>query len=145
MAPQLFIKELNAPDLRPPMDAYAHHPYPIRPPTDTTAPGVNYIDLYNMPSLERALDAGYLKGTPVWITEFGIATAWTASQPYFRTPQLQAQYLTDAITRVHKDPRVKMFIWYFLQDNPDWKSGLYDEAGKAKLAANAFTAAAKGG
>lgn len=145
VTPQDFVKGLDADGLQPPMDVFSHHPYPIRPPSDAVNPGASYVDLYSLPVLEKILDEGYLRGKPLWLSEFGVATEPVANQPYSRPPNLQKADLADAIARVRKDDRVKTFIWYFLQDNPDWKSGLYDEAGKAKPAADEFRKAARGG
>lgn len=38
---------------------------------------------------------------------------------------------------------MKVFVWYLLQDHPDWASGLYRQNGKAKPAMKAFRALAR--
>ncbi len=54
------------------------------------------------------------------------------------SPAQQAEFLTDAVRRVRADKRVRIFVWYFLQDNPQWASGLLQQNGRAKPAAQAF-------
>lgn len=142
VTPQAFVTALNA--LRPPMDAYAHHPYPSRPPTDAINPKAGYIDLYSLSVLTGLMDAGYLRGKPVWVTEFGVATKDVPNYHFFRTPELQKEYLVDALTRLRANPRVKVFVWYLMQDNGSWASGLYDEAGAPKPAAAEMRAQAGG-
>jgi hypothetical protein len=139
-----FVEDIAKPGERPPMDVYSHHPYPLRKPSSFNLPNASYIDLYNLPRLERALDATYLKGKPLWLTEFGFGTKPVPNYKFFVTPAQQAAYLTDAVNRVRANPRVKIFIWYFMQDNSQWASGLVREDGTRKPAADAFTAAAGG-
>lgn len=144
VTPQAFVAALDAPDLRPPMDAYAHHPYPSRPPSDSINPNAGYVDLYSLSVLTTLMDEGYLRGKPVWVTEFGVATKDVPNYHFFRTPELQKEYLVDALRRVRANPRVAMFVWYLLQDNGSWASGLYDEAGRPKPAAAEMRAQAGG-
>jgi hypothetical protein len=51
----------------------------------------------------------------------------------------QAQYLQDAYRRVRPNRRIRMFVWYFLQDNAQWGSGLLREDAKPKPAAEVFS------
>lgn len=51
----------------------------------------------------------------------------------------QAQYLQDAYRRVRPDKRITMFVWYFLQDNGAWGSGLLKQNGDPKPAAEVFS------
>jgi hypothetical protein len=141
--PQDFVRYLSAPGLRPKMDAWSHHPYPLRRPADRTPPNRGYVDLYNLPVLFSALDAGYLKGIPVWLTEFGVATRRVEQYPFHVSRADQARYLADALRRVRAMPRVRMFIWYLLQDHRDWASGLLTEAGAPKPAAAVFRRVAR--
>ncbi|MFN8110723.1 MAG: hypothetical protein U0Y82_12895 [Thermoleophilia bacterium] len=143
--PQDFLRALDAPGLRPPMDAWAHHPYPLRKPSTVTPPGISYVDLYNLTVLTRALDRSYLAGTPVWLTEFGFATRRTAEYPFHVNRAQQALFMADAFRRVRANPRVRVFVWYLLQDHPDWASGLYTMAGRAKPAAALFRSQAPRG
>lgn len=138
VSPDDFIKALDAPDLRPPMDAYTHHPYPLTTPRSEPFPGSAFIDLYNLGDLQRTLDRTYLRGKPLWLTEFGFGTQ---SVPEYRLAVgegRQAQYLADAYARVRMNPRVQLFTWYLLQDHPAWKSGLLRQNGRRKASAAAF-------
>jgi polysaccharide biosynthesis protein PslG len=138
VAPDAFIQALGASGLRPPMDVYTHHPYPLTTPRFEPFPGASFIDLYSLGDLQRALDRTYLRGKPLWLTEFGFATR---SVPEYRLAVdegRQAQYLADAYARVRANPRVKLFTWYLLQDHAAWASGLLRQNGRRKASAAAF-------
>ncbi len=138
VTPLAFLAGLAQRGNRPPMDAYSHHPYPITPPRTTTFGGASYVDLYNIGRLETALNRTYLRGRPLWLTEFGFATRQVPNYKLKVSPAQQAEYLSDAVRRVRADKRVRIFVWYFLQDNPQWASGLLQQNGRAKPAAQAF-------
>ena len=143
MTPQDFIKALGAKGLRPPMDAVSHHPYPLTTPRTTTPPGRTYVDLYNLGELQRVIDSTYLRGKPLWLTEFGFATRATREYPFHVTSGQQAQFVRDAVKRVRKNRRVAVFTWYFLQDSPVWASGLLDQRGRPKPAYAVFRSLAR--
>ena len=135
--PVEFIRALDRDGLRPPMDVVSHHPYPQSGPRPGSSP-TGYVDLYNLSQFTAAIDRSYLRGKRLWLTEIGFATAWTREYSTYFTPTLQAQYLSDAYQRVAANPRVAILSWYFLQDEPNWKSGLLNQAGKRKPAYDAF-------
>lgn len=141
--PDVFVRALNARGLRPPMDAVSHHPYPLRPPSNRNFAGASYIDLYNLPRYTSAVDRTYLRGKPIWLTEFGISTRRVPEYPFNTNEANQARWLRDAVTRVRRTPRVKVFVWYLLQDHPAWKSGLLRENGSRKPAFAAFARLAR--
>ena len=145
VTPLAFLSGLAKPGNRPPMDVYSHHPYPITPPRASTFAGASYVDLYNLGKLERALNRTYLRGKPVWLTEFGFATRQVPNYKLKVTPAQQARYLTDAVDRARANPRVRIFVWYFLQDNPQWASGLLQLNGRPKPAVAAFKRATGAG
>lgn len=132
LRPQDFIKALNAPSLRPPMDVVSHHPYPLSAPRAATDPGRNYIDLYNLDVLTRAIDTTYLKRKPLWLTEFGFATRAVPEYRTFFTPANQAKYIVDAYWRVKANRRVTLTVYYLLQDHPQWASGVLRQDGTPK-------------
>jgi hypothetical protein len=138
ITPVDFVTALSKPGVRPPMDAWAHHPYPLRRPTGANLARPSYVDLYNLDLLETTLDAGYLKGKPLWLTEFGFATRPSSGYKLVVREDQQAAYLADAVRRVREDPRVRFLIWYFLQDSPNWGSGLIAQDGREKPAAKTF-------
>jgi hypothetical protein len=143
--PQEFVRLLSRPGLRPPMDAYAHHPYPITTPRKRNNPRASYVDLYNLEVLTGALDAGYLAGKPLWLTEFGLGTRGVTNYRFHVSRERQAELLDDAFRRVRANPRVQVFVWYLLQDHLEWSSGLLDETGAEKPSAAAFRAQVSGG
>lgn len=138
VAPGDFATALNAANLRPPMDVYTHHPYPLTTPRMEPFPGASFIDLYNLRDLERTLDRTYLRGKKLWLTEFGFSTRPVAEYRLAVEEGRQAQYLADAYARVRANPRVQLLTWYLLQDHPAWASGLLRANGKQKPSALAF-------
>ncbi|MEW6583455.1 MAG: hypothetical protein AB1416_11925 [Actinomycetota bacterium] len=138
VAPLDFLAALDASGLRPPMDAYTHHPYPLTRPRTDSVDGVSFIDLYNMGDLQKRLDATYLAGKPLWLTEIGFATRPVAEYRFAVAEPDQARLLADAYARVRANPRVEILTWYLLQDHPAWTSGLLTETGRRKPAATAF-------
>lgn len=138
-SPSNFLTLLNKPGNRPPMNQVSHHPYPITTPRDTNFPGSSYIDLYNVNRFQQEVDRTYLRGKRIWLTEFGFATVKVSEYSMFVSEAEQAQYLQDAYRRVRPNKRIGMFVWYFLQDNGQWGSGLLRQDGKAKPAAEVFS------
>lgn len=139
MTPSAFLKALNAPGLRPPMTVVSHHPYPITTPRDISFPGASYIDLYNINRFQNEVDRTYLRGKKLWLTEFGFSTQKVAEYSLNVSEDEQANYLQDAYRRVRPNRRIGMFVWYFLQDNGQWGSGLLKQNGQAKPAAEVFS------
>ncbi len=130
--PQDFITALDASDLRPPMDVVSHHPYPLSAPRTGTAPGRGYVDLYNLDVLVTAIDKTYLKGKKLWLTEYGFATRPVEQYKTYFSPAKQASYIVDAYRRTKANRRVTMTSYYFLQDHPDWASGVLTQNGAKK-------------
>jgi hypothetical protein len=120
------------------MDVYSHHPYPITGPREQSFEGASYVDLYNLNRLTAALDATYLRKKRLWLTEFGFSTRPVPEYPTSFSEAKQAEYLADAYRRVRANPRVSLFTWYLLQDNPAWTSGLLRMNGSRKPAYQAF-------
>ena len=59
----------------------------------------------------------------------------------------QAKYLTQAVAIARRNPRIDMFLWFLLRDEPrlgGWQSGLTTVTGKRKPSFNAFRRAAVG-
>ncbi len=139
VSPPEFLKALDAPGLRPPMDVVSHHPYPQILPTQAAVRRPFTVDLYNLRTLIDAIDGGYLRGTPVWLSEYGYNTESTAAYPLRVSPQEQAAALSDAYRRARAlGPRVRLMTYYLLQDNQSWRSGLLTMDGAPKPAAAAF-------
>jgi hypothetical protein len=129
-------------------DAYAHHPYyqsPAETPTTKPRPGPRgqeptAVTLGNFDSLVSELDRLYGRRTRIWITEYGYQT-----NPPDRiigvTNARQAAYLTQATRFARRHPRIDLFLWFLLRDEPrlgGWQSGLTTVDGKRKPSFNAF-------
>ena len=138
VTPGDFIAALGTPGLRPPMDVVSHHPYPLRKPTDSTPAGRTYVDVYNLSVLTRAIDATYLRGKKLWLTEFGFATRPVPEYPIAFSRAQQAAYIVDAYRRMKANPRVTLAVYYFLQDHAGWASGILEQSGAKKPGAQAL-------
>lgn len=71
------------------------------------------------------------------MTETGYTTAPTPRRTYWVTPARQAAYLP-RLFRALDQQRVRMIVWYNLQDHRDWPPGLLTEAGRRKPSWAAF-------
>jgi hypothetical protein len=125
-------------------NAWSHHPYPTsltqRPLALVRWPNVT---LSQLPKFESSLNQWFnRKAIPIWITEYGYQTK--PGEPSGVTPAQQAVYLRQALNIAANDPRVQMFIWFVLRDDPTtaWQSGLLERDGARKPAFNTFAALA---
>lgn len=146
IAPGTFARLLA--DVRPevPFDAWAHHPYSdlgFGPLQRYRFPNVNLATLH---TFEQKLDSWFHRADiPIWISEYGLQTR--PARPGGVTVEQQAAYVRQALSIAAADPRVQMFIWFTLRDDPTystWDSGLIGDAGVRKPAFAAFAAAAAG-
>jgi hypothetical protein len=93
------------------------------------------VTLSQMPRFEKSLaDWFHKKDLPIWITEYAHQTK--PPQPRGVTYAQQAAYAAQALNYAAKDPRVQMFIWFILRDDPTsaWQSGLVQRNGTKKPA-----------
>ena len=124
-------------------DAWSHHPYstaPNLPPTQRVRwPNVT---LTQLPKFEESLELWFHKVVPIWITEYGYETK--PGEPKGVTLSQQAAYARTAMNIAANDPRVSMFIWFIVRDDPTsaWQSGLLNRDGSRKPAFGAFSALA---
>lgn len=108
-------------------DAYSQHVYPSSPPRAKTRSNLlAFPTWHTLPQLFRELDeVPRRRGLPVYITEAGYTTAKTPFRAVSFTRRQQATYLRQiANMPVARSPRLKAIIWFNLQDNPTWPSGL---------------------
>ncbi len=126
-------------------DAWSHHPYPVsingKPLAQVRWPNVT---LAQLPRFEKSLSLWFhRKDLPLWITEYGHQTS--PEIPKGVSYAQQAAYLKQAINYAAKDPRVEMFIWFILRDDPTsaWQSGLVQRDGTKKPSFPAFQLVAK--
>lgn len=110
-----------------PFHAYSQHIYPSSPPrAGTRANRVGFPTWGTMPRMFDELDRHrHRRGMPVYITEAGYTTAPTPFRSVQFSPAQQARFLRDiARLPVMRNPRLKAVIWFNLQDNANWPSGL---------------------
>ncbi len=141
VSPVDWIRGMRAAGAR--LDAYAHHPYPLRRGETPSAGGCAHCSTITMATLDRLLAEVKRAwgGKRIWLTEYGYQT-----NPPDRllgvSPGLQARYLGEAARRVHGAPRVDMLIRYLYKDEPDvsrWQSGLTTVGGSPKPSLRAFS------
>jgi hypothetical protein len=136
VSPVAWIRGMKAAGAR--LDAYAHHPYPSSNRETPFAGGCSHCSTITMATLEKLLaEVGRAFGSKgIWLTEYGYQTgAYGVSQ------QRQAELIGQSGLRVYRTPRVEMLIHYLVKDEPRsarFQSGLYNQAGRPKLAALAF-------
>jgi hypothetical protein len=134
-------------------DAFAHHPYyGSRHETPDTRPAVGKqgqaataVTLGNLDVLTKRLDTLYGKKMRIWVTEYGYQTNPPDSLFGVSYAQ-QSRYLLQAYTKLKKNNRVDMFIWFLLRDETragGWESGLYTSGWQAKTARATFASLAK--
>ena len=113
------------------LDAYAHHPHPLRPRTEKPLATIDTL----LREVSRAWGA-----KRVWLTEFGYQT--NPPDTWLGVSQArQAQFVGEAALRAYRAPRVDMLIHFLVRDELDvgrWQSGLFDSGGAPKLSASAF-------
>jgi hypothetical protein len=126
-------------------DAWSHHPYPVaingKPLANVRWPNVT---LKQMPRFEQSLATWFKKkDLPMWVSEYAHQTK--PPQPKGVTYAQQAAYATQALSYLAKDPRVEIFIWFILRDDPTsaWQSGLVTRNGAQKPSYATFSRAAK--
>ena len=144
IAPGTFARLLAGVTPAVPFDAWAHHPYSdlgYGPLQRYLFPNVNLRTLH---TFEQKLDLWFHRSDiPIWITEYGFETRpWRAGGV---TVEQQAAYVKQSLAIAAADPRVQMFIWFVLRDDPSmqtWDSGLIADTGARKPAFDAFAEAA---
>jgi hypothetical protein len=144
VAPGTFARLLALePGLR--FDAYATHPYPTRPNSPPTEK-VRWpnVTLSQLPRFEESLDRWFgRRGIPLWVTEYGYQTK--PGDAYGVTEAQQARYLSQAMSQLMADARVRMFIWFIFRDSVGglWQSGISGISGRPKLSYDVFSSLAR--
>jgi hypothetical protein len=123
---------------RPPADAFAQHLYPALGPTASVA-----MPSYNrLPELIGEMDA-VRPGLPILITEFGWTTQPTSVRASHVPEADQDRFLREAIDMLAAIPRVRLAVWFNLQDNTEWTAGLRRADASPKPSWATFTALPK--
>ena len=125
------------------LDAYAHHPYPGRPQSETPwgpkCVNCQTITMADLGRLEREVGTAFGR-KPIWLTEYGYQT----NPPDLFlgvTPEQQATYVASAAMRVYRSSSVEMLIFFMVRDDRSadgWQSGLFTADGAVKPAYGAF-------
>lgn len=141
VSPVAWLAGMRAAGAR--LDAYAHHPYPTSPRTETpSAGGCDRCLTLTMAALPRlvGLVQGAWPGKQVWLTEYGYQT--NPPDGFLGvSPALQARYLAEAAVRAYESPHVTMLVHYLYRDEPDparFQSGLVYLSGRVKPAYAAY-------
>jgi hypothetical protein len=146
ISPLAFVRAMKAAGAKG-FSAYAHHPYygqKRETPTTPPPPGERgqaptAVTLGNFGVLVREVTRLY-GNVRLWVTEYGYQTN-PPDRAFGVTPRKQREYLEQAYAILRAHPRVDMFLWFLLQDEPllgGWQSGLLTETGKKKPAFPAF-------
>ena len=136
ISPIRFLRELKRAKAK--FDVYAHHPYSRHPsisPSTIPPNRQKTVSLGNIGDLIRELTRLYGK-KKLWITEYGYQT--NPPDRFFGVSwSRQAAWMRKAHTIVRRNPRIDLFLWFLVQDEPDvgrWQSGLVDINGTRKPA-----------
>jgi hypothetical protein len=143
ISPIRFIRELKRANAR--FDVYAHHPYSrdkVSSPTTIPRSRLNQVSLGNIKDLFAELTRLYGKRKKLWITEYGYQTRPPDPAGVSRARQAAWMRLAHTIARRH--PRIELFLWFLVRDEPDrngpalgydgWQSGLVNLTGTRKPA-----------
>ena len=101
------------------LDAYAHHPYPLRPNETPSSGGCKNCPSITMATIPKLLILvrRYFGPKPVWLTEYGYQT--NPPDTFLGvSPRRQATLLSLAAMRAWRLPRVAMLIQYLYRDEP---------------------------
>ena len=125
-------------------DVYAHHPYadagdeaPSFVPRGAHA---RRIQLGNISQLLRTITKFY-GPKHLWITEYGYQTNPPDRTIFGISWAKQALYMKQAYALARRNPRIDMFLWFLIKDEPKmggWQSGLETATGRKKPSWNAF-------
>jgi hypothetical protein len=142
ISPLAFLRAVKAAGLRS-FDAWAHHPYyggPLETPATRPPAWQGAVELGNIGSLISELTRLY-GPRRVWITEYGFQTN-PPDRVFGVSWANQAHYLREAYAIAKANPRIDLFTWFPLRDNPNvstgWQSGLLTDAGVPKPAFSVF-------
>jgi hypothetical protein len=112
-----FARDLAA--FGPQVDAFAQHLYTAIGPADSLSiPSYRRLDEV-IAELDRVRP-----GLPILITEFGWTTLATPQRESHVSEEAQATYLRQAVELLAANARVRLAVWFNLQDNALWTSGL---------------------
>ncbi len=133
----------------PTFDAYAHHPYyatpsqePGKAPPSVGGRAPTAVTLGNINVLIREVTRYFGRRTPLWITEYGYQTN-PPDRVFGVSYRRQAAFLAQSYRIAKRNPRIDMFLWFLLKDEPNvdrWQSGFMTYRGVRKPAFGTFRA-----
>jgi hypothetical protein len=141
MSPVAWIRGMRASGAL--LDAYAHHPYPLRPRQETPwTGGCAHCETITMADLERLIREvrRNFGNKRIWLTEYGYQTN-PPDRGLGVAPALAARYVGESAHRVYAAPYVDMLIHFMVRDDTalgGWQSGLFTSGGSAKPTYTAF-------
>lgn len=141
VSPVAWIRALAAAGAR--LDAYAHHPYPLRPKVEGPwLGGCSHCSTITMADLERLIREVRRSFGPtrIWLTEYAYQTD-PPDGTLGVSPAAQAGYLARAARRAYLAPYVDMLVHFLVRDETaaeGWQSGLFTARGYVKPAYWAF-------
>ena len=114
------------------------HPYPQGPPSVVIPGEPDYANLASLPKVESTIDAifrtyGSSRQIPLWSTEFGVHTD-PPETAYSISPAQAADYLNQSEYLTWRDPRLRSYDQYLLEDAPsgEFATGLEFAGGRPK-------------
>jgi hypothetical protein len=121
------------------IDGWAHHPYANRRGPFYVPPDRDNVTIGVMRRLEVALDRAGHRGTPVWVTEYGVQSSPDTTLGVPLAQQAEYRSISERLLRI--DPRVAATAQYLLTDDValgGFQSGLLTAAGRAKPSLDEF-------
>src|SRR4051794_36808983 len=140
IAPVTWIHGMAAAHAK--LDAYAHHPYPLRPNETPSSGGCRNCPSITMATIPKLLILvrRAFGPKPIWLTEYGYQT--NPPDTFLGVSlKRQATNLSLAAMRAWRLPRVTMLIQYLYQDEPQlsrFQTGLAFVDGRWKPSLQAF-------
>jgi len=135
--PLTFLTAAHAAGMGP-FDVYAHNPYASagNEPPSYVPKGKNRrrIQMGNLNVLLQLISK-YYGPKHLWITEYGYQTNPPDTTIFGTSWKNQAAYMKQAWQIARNNPRVDMFLWFLVRDEPKiggWQSGLETYQGKHK-------------
>jgi len=141
--PLTFLTAAHAAGMGP-FDAYAHNPYSASgKESPSYVPAGNQARRIQMGNLNVLMNlvTKYYGPKHLWITEYGYQTNPPDTTVFGTSWANQAAWMKQAVTIARSMPRVDMFIWFLVRDEPDiggWQSGLMTVGGTKKPSWNTF-------
>ena len=131
-------------------DVYAHNPYASSgkeaPKFVPKGKNKRRIQMGNLNTLLKLISR-YYGPKHLWITEYGYQTNPPDKTLYGTSWKNQALWMKQAWQIARKNPRIDMFLWFLVRDEPNlggWQSGLETITGKHKPAWNTFRSLPRG-